>query len=303
MRPRRIVGLGLCVVDHLYRVDGLDLLAAGRLRYRERRVAGGGMTASALAQAAALGCEAHLLSVVGDDEQGRALRRALRRLGVRTGGLRLSPRVPTTVAVCLVERRGGERRFIVPDRRLLEARAPALDLRAITPGSILLVDGHFPAQALRAVRRARSLGATVIGDFHRETPAVRRLLPHVDHPIVPLEFVASRRSDPRRTLRELAEAGGGVPVVTLGRRGGLYLERGRVRRFRAFRARVVDTTGAGDVFHGAFAAGLAHGLPLAACLELGARAAARACTALGGTSRLLPRAELSRLARRVSARA
>jgi sulfofructose kinase len=302
VRPRRIVGLGLCVIDHLYRVDGLDLLGAGRLRYRERLVANGGMTATALAQAAALGCEARLLSVVGDDEDGRAVRRALRRFGVHTGGLRLSKRVPTTVAVCLVERRGGERRFVVPDRRRLEARAPALDLSAITPGSILLVDGHFPAQALRAVRRARALGARVVGDFHRDTPAVRRLLPYVDHPIVPLEFVASRRSDPRRTLRELAEAGGGVPVVTLGRRGGLYLERGRVRRFRAFPARVVDTTGAGDVLHGAFAAGLAHGLPLAACLELGARAAARACTALGGTARLLPRAELARLVRRVSAR-
>lgn len=302
VRPRRIVGLGLCVIDHLYLVDGLDLLAAGRLRYRERLVANGGMTATALAQAAALGCEAHLLSVVGDDADGRGVRRALRRLGVRTGRLVLSPSLPTTVAVCLVERRGGERRFVVPDRRRLEARAPALDLSALTRTSILLVDGHFPAQALRAARRARALGAVVIGDFHRDTAAVRRLLPFVDHPIVPLEFVHSRGSDPRRTLRDLAAAGGGTPVVTLGRRGGIYLERGRVRRFRAFPARVVDTTGAGDVLHGAFAAGLAHGLPFAACLELGARAAARACTALGGTSRLLPRAELLALARRVSAR-
>src|SRR5499426_2733407 len=83
MRAPRVVGLGLCVVDHLYRVDGLDL-GTGRLRYRERRVANGGMTATALAQAAALGCDAHLLSVVGADPEGRWLRRALRGLGVRT---------------------------------------------------------------------------------------------------------------------------------------------------------------------------------------------------------------------------
>jgi sulfofructose kinase len=68
-----------------------------------------------------------------------------------------------------------------------------------------------------------------------------------------------------------------------------------VRRFRAVPTRVVDTTGAGDVLHGAFAAGIAHGLPFAASLELGARAAARACTVLGGTGRLLPRRELARL--------
>jgi len=297
MRAPRVIGLGLCVVDHLYLVDGLDL-ASGRLRYRERRVASGGMTATALAQAAALGCEAHLLSVVGDDPEGRWLRRVLRRLGVRTRRLVLSRAVPTTYAVCLVDARSGERRFVVADRRRLESAAPALDLAPIAPGSTLLVDGHFPAQALRAARRARAVGATVIGDFHRATPGVRRLLPFVDHPIVAEEFAASRGQDPRRTLRELAAVCRGTPVVTLGRRGGIYVEGGRVRRFRALPTRVVDTTGAGDVLRGAFAAGLAHGLDVAACLELGARAAARACTALGGTASLLPRAELLGLLRR-----
>lgn len=282
----RVVGLGLCVVDHLYLVDGLDL-GSGRIRYRERRVASGGMTATALAQAAALDCESHLLSVVGDDPEGRFLRRALRGLGVRTGRLILSKSVPTTVAVVLVDARSGERRFAVADRRRLEARAPALDLAPITAGSTLLVDGHFPAQALRAARRAREVGATVIGDFHRETPAVRRLLPFVDHPIVSLEFAESRGADPRRTLRDLAATCRGTPVVTLGRRGGIFLGGGRVRRFRALPARVVDTTGAGDVLHGAVAAGLAHGLPIEAALALGARAAARACEALGGTANLL----------------
>lgn len=294
MRAPRVVGLGLCVVDHLYRVDGLDL-ASGRLRYRERRIASGGMTATALAQAAALGCDARLLSAVGDDAEGRWLRRTLRGLGVGTAGLRLSARTPTTVAVVLVDARSGERRFVVADRRRIEARAPRFDLAAIARGSVLLLDGHFPAQALRAARRARAVGATVVGDFHRETPGVRRLLPWVDHPIVPLEFAEQRGSDPRRTLRDLAAVCRGTPVVTLGRRGGILLDGRRVRRFRAHPTRVVDTTGAGDVLHGAVAAGLAHGLSFAASLDLGARAAALACTALGGTARLLPRRELLRL--------
>jgi len=300
MRAPRVVGLGLCVIDHLYLVDGLDL-AAGRLRYRERKVASGGMTATALAQAAALGCEAHLLSAVGDDPEGRFVRRALRQLGVRTRRLVLSPAIQTTFAVVLVDRRSGERRFVVADRRRIEAAAPALDLAPIARGAVLLVDGHFSAQAARAVRRAREVGASVVGDFHRDTPAVRRLLPWVDHAIVPLEFAQSRGGDPRRTLLELARVCRGTPVVTLGERGGITLERGRVRRVRAFPTRVVDTTGAGDALHGAFAAGLAHGLPFAACLELGARAAARSCTALGGTAALLPLSELRELRARVAA--
>jgi len=79
--------------------------------------------------------------------------------------------------------------------------------------------------------------------------------------------------------------------VTLGARGGIYWHDGKVRRFRSPGVRVRDTTGAGDVFHGAFAAGLAHGLPLPEIVARAARAGALACTALGATARLASRRE------------
>jgi sulfofructose kinase len=245
------------------------------------------MVATALVQAARLGCEAHLLSAVGADSEGRALSRALRERGVVTRRV-LRPRGhPTTVAVVLVARPSGERRFVVPDRRGLERSVPGFDLAPIVPGAVLLVDGHFPAQALRAVRRARERGVPVVGDFNRPGPGVRRLLPFVTHPVVPTEFVrAYTEGDARATLRRLREAYGGRPVVTQGARGGLYLDGNRVRRFRSPHVRAIDTTGAGDAFHGAFAAALARGRDVPAALEIGARAGAHACTALGGLSRL-----------------
>ena len=289
---RRVIGLGLSVIDHLYVVERLDL-AETRLRYVERCVQSGGMIGTALAQAAQLGCDAHVLSLHGEDAEGRFVRRALRAAGVKTGRILRSRDARTTVAVVLVAKRGGERRFLVPDRRELERRAPRFDLSLIERGSLLLVDGHFPEQALRAVKRARRVGATVIADFNRPRASSLALLPFVDHAIVPLEFGARRvGGDPVRLLRRLAALTRGAPVVTLGARGGIYLEGGRVRRYRARRARVVDTTGAGDVFHGAFAAGLCHGLELAAALELAAHAAALNCTALGGAGRLMTRREL-----------
>jgi sulfofructose kinase len=294
---RRVVGLGLCVVDHTYLVGDLAR-APTRTRYTQRRVSAGGMTTTAVCQAARLGCEAWVLSAVGDDEDGRRVRRALREAGVHTRGLRVSPRLHTTVAVVLVDGRTGERRFVVPDRRGLETRAPRFDLSVLTPDAILLVDGHFPAQALRAVRRARAIGATVIGDFHRPSPAVRRLLPHVDHAVVSEEYVrAAGHAGAREALFALAAVTRGAPVVTQGRRGGCTLEGRRVRRFRTPRVRVVDTTGAGDVFHGALAAGLAHGLAFGAALDLAARAAAGNCTALGGAGRFMTRGEMRRALR------
>src|SRR5262249_57233271 len=117
--------------------------------------------------------------------------------------------------VARVDRRSGERRFVVADRRRIERAVPALDLAPIARGSVLLVDGHFPAQALRAARRAREVGATVVGDFHRDGPAIRRLLPWVDHAIVPLEFAQSRGRDPQRTLEALAARCRGAPVRAL----------------------------------------------------------------------------------------
>jgi sulfofructose kinase len=291
-RYRRIIGLGLSVVDHLYVVDRLRLDET-RLRYGERLVQSGGMIGTALAQAAQLGCEAHVLSLHGEDPEGRFVRRALRAAGVKTGRILRSRDARTTVAVVLVERRAGERRFLVPDRRELERRAPAFDLSPIDRRSVLLVDGHFPAQALRAVKRARRVGATVIADLNRPRPGSLALLPYVDYAIVPLEFGARwAGGDPERLLRRLRAETGGTPVVTLGARGGIYLAGEQVRRYRARRVRVVDTTGAGDVFHGAFAAGLCFGLELEAALDLAAHAAALNCCALGGMGRLMTRREL-----------
>lgn len=281
------MGLGLCVVDHLYRVERLDA-EEERTRYGEHVVSAGGMVATALAQAALLGCGARLLSVVGNDEYGRFARRSLRATGVDTRRLVLSDELRTTVAVVLVERRSGARRFLVPDRRGLERRAPDLDLAPIRRGTVLLVDGHFPAQAARAVAAAAQHGVPVVGDFNRPSASALRLLRQVDFPVVPEEF--AERFTPGRTrdtLFRLRDEFGGQPILTQGARGGLYLEGARVRRYRTPRVRVRDTTGAGDAFHGAFAAGLAQGLPLERNLARAARCGARCCSRLGGIAALL----------------
>lgn len=298
-----VAGLGLAVVDHLLLLadeSAGDAQGAQRVRYHERTVCAGGMVATALAQAAALGCPSQIVSVVGDDDDGRFLARELHAAGVGTRRLLHRAACPTSVAVVLVSAKSGERRFLVPDRRALERRAPRFDLSGLRRDTLLLVDGHYPAQALRAVRQARRLGAVVIGDFSDSRPDYHELLPYVDYPIVPLEFgrtwrdAAGREKGARETLFALRDEYGGHPVVTEGRRGALALVDGRPRRIPAPRVAVRDTTGAGDVFHGAFAAGLYHGLDELGALRLAARAAATSCTALGGQARLMSRAEMRR---------
>ncbi len=286
-----VVGLGLCVVDHLYVVD--ELAGTGeRTRYTERLVLAGGMVSNALSQVARLGCRAELISLVGNDADGRWARRSLRANGVATRGLVLSDAFPTTIAVVMIGERDGERRFLTAHRAPFERRVPSFDLAPIRPGRVLLIDGHFPAQALRAARRARSLGVPVVADFSDPRPDYLRLLPWVDHAVLPEAFVRQwSPGDPERALGRLHQKFGGSPVITLGARGGIYWHEGRVRRYRSPRVRVRDTTGAGDVFHGAFAAGLAHKLALPEIVARAARAGAIACTALGATARLASRRE------------
>jgi sulfofructose kinase len=197
-------------------------------------------------------------------------------------------RHPTTVAHVLVDRRTGARRFIVRDRRALEGAAPDFDLAGVRGAAVLLIDGHFPQQALRAARRAREVGVPVVADFADTRPAFMRLLPFVDHPVVPQGFVhAWGKGGPVASLGALAAICPGTPVVTLGARGAVAWIDGRAVRIPARRVHVRDTTGAGDVFHGAFAAGLARGMAPLAALHLATRAGAHACTALGGTGALL----------------
>jgi ribokinase len=124
------VGLGLCVVDHLYVVEHLDPRAE-RVYYVERRVTGGGMMGNALTQAARLGCQAHVLSALGDDADGRFVRRALRAAGVVTRRLVVDAGCPTTVAVVQIDRRTGERHFLTADRGARERGVPDFDLAPI----------------------------------------------------------------------------------------------------------------------------------------------------------------------------
>lgn len=293
-RAGRVVGVGLCVVDHVYRVDDLAL-AGARTRYRERVVAPGGMAANALVQAAALGCRAELLSAVGDDAEGRALLRALRARGVATRRVARSPAAATPVALVLVDRRTGERRFVVRDRRALERGAPRFDLAPVRRGAVVVCDGHFAGRAREALAKARAVGAATVGDYTRPGRAVLGLVALTDFPIVPLEFAERfAAGDVRETLRALRARSGGTPVVTLGARGALALVGGRFRRIAPHRVRAVDTTGAGDAFHGAFAAGVARGLPVLESLAVASRAGAVACTALGATARLLGERDLPR---------
>ena len=133
---------------------------------------------------------------------------------------------------------------------------------------------------------ARERGIPVVGDAEKEpTPAVRALLARIDHLII-AEALAERLTgarDPAEMVRALADSRYACLGVTAGERGCWFAERGGpVQHQPAYRVAVVDTTGCGDVFHGAYAAALARKEPVASAMRMAAGAAALKATQPGG---------------------
>ena len=245
---------------------------------------GGGPAANAAVLLARWGVRVAFAGVVGDDGYGRRVEREFRDAGVDVSGLELRPGHPTPVSLILVSERTGSRTVVT-------RKAPAAPLALPpVPGAprVLLFDGHELPAALEAM--ARFPAATTVLDAGSVRDGTVGLAGRVGHLVASERFARQFTGLPaldtpdRRAaaVAALHRANGNPVVVTLGGRGLVHGTADRCEWVPAFAARMADTTGAGDVFHGAYAYGLLAGLPVAETLRLAAAAAALSVEAPGG---------------------
>jgi len=232
---------------------------------------------------ARLGLRCAYAGRVGDDAAAEAVLRPLRAAGVDVGGVEAVSATPTQTAVILVDPDDGE-------RTILWHRAPALHLTAafcanvdVEAARLLLLDAADPEAAAAAAARARRAGIPVILDADRYAPELDPLLAQVDFPLVSRAFAEtfSETGCVRETLRGLLGAGARLAAVTLGEGGVLAATQGEEIEMPAARVAAVDTTGAGDVFHGAFGFAVLSGQSARAALRTAVAAAALNCRAAG----------------------
>lgn len=289
-----LIGLGLATLDHLCLVESFAD-PVGQLRLKAFDIEGGGPAASALAAAARLGLRCELWAQVGTGPLADQIIAGLRRAGVDTGAVRQWPDSDGPLVLVLVDGRTAERRFQVArgwPRRELEG----LPLNHLAGARCLLVDGAYPAAACEAARRARELGVPVVADLGNVEGPYRELVALVDHLIVD-EACGARlghSADPERACLSLLELGPRVAAITLGARGCVCADAGGVRRRRAFPVEAVDTTGAGDTFHGAYCVGVVEGWDLDRTIAFASAVAALCCTRLGGRAGVPDRAGVER---------
>lgn len=218
----------------------------------------GGKGGNQAVAAARLGCRVRMLGLVGRDALGRELLEALRREGVDP---ELVTEISATTGMAsIVVADDGENEIIVAqgaNALLSPARIDAVPDAALA-ARVLLAQLEVPVETvLRAARRLRALGATVILNPAPapEEPLPEEIWPLVDW-VVPNRGEAERLTgerDPERAARQLLRLGPRGVVVTLGRHGALVAQGDRIERIPAVAVHAVDTTGAGDAFLGALA--------------------------------------------------
>jgi sugar/nucleoside kinase (ribokinase family) len=279
-----VVGIGASSVDHVYRLPSPPQFhgPASKMRLVGHAVSCGGQVATAVATCAAFGFKTAYAGAVGDDENGRRIIQALEARGVDVS-LTVRRRGGTQFAAILIDNASGERVVLWdrPDSLLLAvADLPAEALRTTRA---VLVDDVDPRASLEATRIARAAGVPVVTDLDHLTPLTEAIIRTASHPILSehLPQALTGEAELEVALRRMRSWNPGLLTVTVGERGAVALDGDRFVQVEGFRVATIDTTGSGDVFRGAFIAGLLQGLPTVALLRLANAAAAVSCTRAG----------------------
>jgi sulfofructose kinase len=266
-----------------------------KLRATDLRLAPGGPAAVAAAQIARLGGRPAFAGVLGDDPLAALLRSALAAEGIDTAALLTLPGHPTPLAALLVK--PDATRAVVSHRPA--PRQSVTKLVTLPPARVLLADGHRPEWNPALLVHTRATASPLVLDAGSWTDSIRELAPHADHLVASEACARAALADldpaatpPAELRAALLAAPDATVVVTLGPRGLLWQTPAENGTLAAFRIESVDTTGAGDAFHGAYAIGLARGLPLPALLRFASAAGALACTRPGAWDSLPASAEI-----------
>ncbi len=279
-----LLGLGCAAVDEMLYVERYPPADAKvRVMRRERRC--GGLTAAALIAAQHLGASCAYAGVLGFDDSSEFVLESLKRTGVNLAWVTQRRGASPVRSTIIVDEHAQSRNVFYSDAGVLGAHPSRPPAEIIRKARVLLVDRFGVRGMVRAARCARRSGVSVVGDFENHRwPRFAELFALVDHVIVSAAFAAALTGE-RRPDRAAQKLWSGyrakrlsrqAVVVTCGAEGCFFLGSNRPRPGYqpAFKVEARDTTGCGDVFHGAYAAALARGQSLEERIRFASAAAA-----------------------------
>jgi sulfofructose kinase len=281
-----VLGFGAVAVDDLLYVDEYPP-AERKVRVRHRQRQCGGLTGTALVAAARLGAKAGYAGVLGEDALSAVIADCFKREGIDLAHCVRRPDALPAHSTIIVDQTRNTRTVFASLAGAIGADPELPPAAVIRSARVLLVDHHGLEGTLRAVQIALDSGMAVVADFERNPgPPFEELLKLVDHLVISESFARqlTGAADAPAAAAKLWNADRRAVVITSGASGCWCLSNGgnSARHFPAFSVEAVDTTGCGDVFHGAYAAGLAENLSSRQCVQLASATAALKATKRGG---------------------
>lgn len=282
-RTAQIVGIGACVADTLWCLPSYPTEDT-KTRATDVKQAGGGPVATGLVAAEKLGAHTAFIGTLADDASGRFLLSDFEKYGVETDLVSVLAGYRSFSSVLLLAADRGTRTCAFDRGDLPPTELNGAQRAAIEAAELLMVDGNELDAAVEGARLARAAGKHVLYDCGGNYPNVSRLLAVADILIPSEEFALAETGC--ETAEEAAHAlferyHPAVVVITQGKRGGILFDGKTVRAYPCYPAEVVDSNGAGDVFHGAFAAAMLRGHGFETCCHFASATSALKCTGVG----------------------
>jgi sulfofructose kinase len=299
-----VLGIGLNATDTLILLPRFPAYA-GKEPFRKEILSPGGQVATAIAACAGLGLRAKYIGAVGDDLRGEVQIESLRSSGIDIADVVVRKGCPNQTAYILIDETTGERTVLWHRADCLRLHPEEIPEAAVASARLVHIDGHDTAAVAHAARIARRLGIPVTVDVDTVYAGFEDVLPNVDFLVASSEFPGrfTNLEDPFAALERLQrDFGIRCAAMTLGAHGSMALCGGRYFYSPAFVVNCVDTTGAGDAFHGAFCYGVLNGWTIAEILTFSNALAALNCTALGARGHLGTLEEAKELASRAERR-
>jgi len=239
---------------------------------------------TALVTLARLGAKVSFIGKMGNDNHTQFMLEEFKREGVDTQGVIFQKDSASPFAFVAIEKSTGKRTIFWTRFNLTPIIPDELDKKLITSAKVLFLDEYEPEAALIAAKWAREYGVKVALDANDVQPHIEKLIKLTDYFITSREFSRNFTSidDPARAAEKMSRLGPSLVVITLGEEGCLSWFEGKIITKPAFRVKVVDTTGAGDVFHGAFLYGILQNWELEKIMVFSNAVAAMKCQSLGG---------------------
>lgn len=279
----KIVGIGACVMDTLVSVPRYPNEDT-KMRADDTRLAGGGPVATGLVAAAKLGQECAYIGVLSDDNGGMFLKGDFEKYGVSNEYVTTEKGYRSFTSVIWLSEETTSRTCVFDRGNLPALKLTDAQKEGIKNAQLLMVDGNELEAAIEGAKYARENGVKVLYDAGGLYEGYERLLPHVDILIPSEEY--SLGATGCETVEEAAKVlfdkyNPEIVVITCGKKGGVLYDGSKLIKYPAFTVKAVDSNGAGDVFHGAYAFAVTNGYDYEKCCIFSSAVSALKCTGVG----------------------